>query len=80
MKYYYQKKKPFYKRFISMICVLAIILAAFSGKLAELQIVNAEEYLAQADTSDHRTLTVTAARGEIIDRYGRSWSTVRVLI
>lgn len=71
MKYYYQKKKPFYKRFISMICVLAIILAAFSGKLAELQIVNAEEYLAQADTSDHRTLTVTAARGEIIDRYGR---------
>ena len=29
------------------------------------------QYLAQADTSSHRTLTIHAARGEIIDRYGR---------
>ncbi len=71
MKYYYQKRKPFHKRFIALICILAITLACFSGKMAELQLVNADIYLAQADTSSHRTLTVNAARGEIIDRYGR---------
>lgn len=71
MKYYYQKKKPFYKRFGAMICILTITLACFSGKMAEMQLVNADTYLAQADTSSHRTLTVSAARGEIIDRYGR---------
>ncbi len=71
MKYYYQKRKPFYTRFIALICVLVITLLCFSGKMAELQLVNAEFYLTQADTSNRRTLTVHAARGEIIDRYGR---------
>ena len=71
MKYYYQKRKPFYKRFIALICILAITLACFSGKMAELQLVNADVYLAQADTSSHRTLTIHASRGQIIDRYGR---------
>ena len=71
MKYYYQKRKPFYKRFIALICILSITLACFSGKMVELQVVNADTYLAQADTSSHRTLTIHAARGEIIDRYGR---------
>ena len=36
-----------------------------------MQIVNAEKYLAQGDTSSSRIQTVTAARGEIVDRYGR---------
>ncbi len=71
MKYYYQKRKPFFNRFIALICVLVITFVCFGAKIAELQIVNAGVYLAQADTSSHRTLTVTAARGEIIDRYGR---------
>ena len=71
MKYYYQKKKPFFKRFIALISALVIVLVCFTGKMVELQIVNADTYLAQADTSSYRTLTVSAARGEIIDRYGR---------
>ncbi len=68
---FYQRKKAFYKRFTAMICVLSIVMGAFFVKLTELQIINAETYLAQADTSSTRTLIVPAARGEIVDRYGR---------
>lgn len=69
---FYQRKKAFYVRFTAMICILGIIMSAFFAKITELQVVNAEEYLAQADTSSTRTLTVTATRGEVVDRYGRS--------
>ncbi len=68
---FYQKKKAFNKRFIALICVLALVMGAFCVKLGEMQIVNAEKYLAQGDTSSSRIQTVTAARGEIVDRYGR---------
>ncbi len=68
---FYQRKKAFYIRFTAMICALSLIVGTFFAKIAELQLVNAEEYLAQADTSSTRTLTVTATRGEIVDRYGR---------
>ena len=68
---FYQRRKPFYIRFTAMICIMAIILAGFCVKLTEVQIVNAATYLAQADTSSTRVQTVTATRGEILDRYGR---------
>ena len=42
MKYYYQKKKPFFKRFIALISALVIVLVCFTGKMVELQIVNAD--------------------------------------
>ena len=69
---FYHRKKAFYVRFTAMICILSVVMCAFFAKITELQVVNAEEYLAQADTSSTRTLTVTATRGEIVDRYGRS--------
>lgn len=68
---FYQRKKAFYIRFTAMICILAVIMSVFFVKLTEVQLVNADYYLAQADTSSTRTLTVTATRGEIVDRYGR---------
>ena len=68
---YYHKKKKFYVRFTAMICIVAIIMSAFLFKISDLQIVNAQKYLAQADTTSTRYRTVTASRGEIVDRYGR---------
>ncbi len=68
---FYQRKKAFYVRFTAMICVISIVMGLFMVKMTELQIINADTYLAQADTSSTRIQTVTAARGEIVDRYGR---------
>jgi len=68
---FYQQKKPFWVRYTALITVLAVVMCAFSVRLAELQVVNADYYKAQGDNSSVRTLTVPAARGEIVDRYGR---------
>jgi len=68
---FYQQKKPFWVRYTALIVALAVVMCAFSVRLAELQVVNADYYKAQGDTSSVRTLTVSAARGEIVDRYGR---------
>lgn len=69
---FYQKKRSFSVRYIAMIIILAIILTTYSVQLSDLQVVNSGKYLAQADSSSSRTMTVAATRGEIIDRYGRS--------
>ena len=68
---FYQQKKPFWVRYTALITVLAIVMCAFSVRLADLQLVNADYYKAQGDNSSVRTLTIPAARGEIVDRYGR---------
>ena len=68
---FYQRKKAFSVRFTAMICVVAIVMGVFFVKLTEVHLVHAEDYLAQADTSSTRIQTVTATRGEIVDRYGR---------
>lgn len=67
----YHRRKKFYIRFIAMISALLVVLAAFFCKIIELQIVNAQYYIDQSDTSTRRIVVTTAARGEIIDRYGR---------
>lgn len=76
--YYYQKKVPMPKRFIALIIIVVTVLAAFSIKLGELQVFGADRYLAQAVGSSVRTLVTKAARGEIVDRYGRPIVTNRV--
>lgn len=69
--YYYQKKVPFPKRFVALVIIVITILAAFGIKLGELQVFGADRYLAQATGSSARVLVTKAARGEIVDRYGR---------
>lgn len=69
---FYQRKRSFSVRYIAMIIILAIVLTTYSVRLSDLQVANSDKYLAQADSSSSRTMTVSATRGEIIDRYGRS--------
>lgn len=76
--YYYQRKVPFPKRFTALIIILLVVLSAFCVKLSELQVFGAGKYLAQASNSSTRTLVTKAARGEIVDRYGRPIVTNRV--
>ena len=75
---YYHKKKKFYIRFTAMICIVVIVMSAFLFKIGELQIVNAEKYLAQAETTSTRYRTIPASRGEIVDRYGRALVTNKI--
>ena len=39
---FYQQKKPFWVRYTALIVALAVVMCAFSVRLAELQVVNAD--------------------------------------
>ncbi len=66
-----RKKKKLNPRQIAMALVLTAVLAVYTGRAAQIQVVNAQKYLDQADTTGSRRVTINAARGEILDRYGR---------
>ena len=60
------------RRFILLgVLVLAFALL-FVGRLANLQIVNGEAYLAQSQRRVYRTVSAPAPRGGIYDRYGHA--------
>ncbi len=69
---FYRKKEPFYVRYIALITVVAILLGGFCLRLGDWQVVNAHRYSASASGAYSRVVTVSAPRGEIVDRYGRS--------
>ena len=66
-----RKKKKVNPRQVTLALVLAAVLVVYTGRAAQIQVVNAQKYLDQADTTGSRKATVAAARGEILDRYGR---------
>ncbi len=61
---------------ISAIAIVAAVI--FIGRLYFLQIVNGAEYLERSAKRTSRTVTVTAPRGEILDRFGRALVTNRM--
>ncbi len=62
-------------RYYSRLSILLLLLAAFlliaGARLYNLQITHGADNLRQAERRLVRTVTVPAARGEILDRYGR---------
>lgn len=46
------------------------VFAAFIGKFANLQLVQGSTFRAESNSVSQRTVSVSAARGEIVDRYG----------
>ncbi len=62
-------------KYYARISVLLLLLMAFlliaTARLYNLQIVHGEDNLKQAERRLVRTVTIPAARGEILDRYGR---------
>ncbi len=57
---------------IILICV--IITGAFGIRLMQMQIVDGADYLEQSQKRTISTMPVKAARGEIVDRYGRPFA------
>lgn len=64
--------KQFHIRTLAVAALLAVLLLIFAGALYHLQIVKGEEYRAASTVKISTVETVEAARGEIVDRYGRS--------
>lgn len=65
------------KRAIGLLVGLTLVLTVFALKLFQLQVVEGEANLDKATSTTMVTLPVTAARGEIVDRYGRPIATNR---
>lgn len=65
------KKRAFSKHHIILALLLAAVLVFYSFKMVDYQLVNASLYSAQAKGAYSRTAVIKAARGEILDRYGR---------
>ena len=71
------KKEPmmdgrqFHVRVRGVMVLLAAVLVGFLWVLYDLQYVHGAEYLARSQNSIAETQTVEAARGDILDRYGR---------
>lgn len=61
----------FHWRVRSIVGVLLILILLFAWVLYDLQYVHGADYLAQSRRKIAKTETVEAARGEILDRYGR---------
>ena len=64
--------KQFHIRTLVVAGILALLLAVFAGALYQLQIVKGDDYRAASTVKIANVETVEAARGEILDRYGRS--------
>ena len=54
-----------------MLLLLAVILFGLGSSLYDAQMIHGAEYLARSQNSIAETQTVEAARGDILDRYGR---------
>ncbi|MBQ6570715.1 MAG: penicillin-binding protein, partial [Clostridia bacterium] len=59
-------------RYIALGLFVAGILMFYALQLMTMQIVEGEEHLEAATYSTTQNITVHAARGEIVDRYGRA--------
>ena len=64
--------KLIYKRCIVLVGIVLTVLAAYTLKLADFQIFNYQTYADSALSYTASSIKVTAARGEILDRYGRT--------
>ena len=58
-------------RVAAMAVLMAVILSIYMGFLYHLQIIEGEEYYNRSNQISSSQRTVTAARGNILDRYGR---------
>ena len=59
------------RRFSIIMVIIVLITIVYIGVLANMQIVNGEQYETQALQYTATSVRITAARGEIVDRYGR---------
>ncbi len=58
-------------RRIALPCILLAFILVFVGVLVKVQLVDGEKYASAVNTAKQTTVTIHAARGEIVDRNGK---------
>lgn len=67
-----RKKKKMNPRVVFLIVLLLAVFIIFGVRLADFQIINTEGYATVKSNQSSFTTTLSATRGEILDRYGRA--------
>ncbi len=70
--------KLIFKRCVTLVILVMLILGVYILKLADFQIFNYTTYADSALSYTASSIKVTAARGEILDRYGRTIASNRM--
>ncbi len=70
--------KKILQRCYILIGIVVVVMGVYIYKLVEFQIIDYDEYSESALSYTASTITVSAARGEILDRYGRTIATNRM--
>ena len=65
-------QKSVFRRVGGLIVISLAVLGVILLRLVEFQLVNGEEYKSQAQSVTNYKFNIPAARGEIVDRYGRA--------
>lgn len=65
-------------RILTLVAVFLTVMFVYAIRLMKMQIVEGKDYAAMVQKGSSRTQTVKAARGEIVDRYGRPYAINRV--
>lgn len=68
-------KTQLLRRLLVLGCLLLLCVGLAGGQLIQLQLINGESYVRRSASFLTTTSTVSAARGEILDRYGRAMVT-----
>lgn len=68
-------KTQLLRRLMVLGCLLLLCVGLAGGQLLQLQLINGESYVRRSASFLTTTSTVSAARGEILDRYGRAMVT-----
>ena len=66
------ERKTVVRRMLLLIAVACTIMGLYALRLIFLQLVNGDEFRAQATNTTDYNFTVTAARGDIVGRKSRS--------
>lgn len=66
-----KRKKKLSPRILGLGILLLLVIILFGVRLVDFQILSAEEYASQSNSVSNRTSVIKAARGEILDCYGR---------
>lgn len=64
------KKKNEFSRFNALVIIMLIVFSAIISRLVNIQVVNGEVYRETANQKNHKIVSTTAPRGDIIDRNG----------
>ena len=71
-------KKEFPKRILILVLCVGLVFSVFILRLAQWQLVDGEKNRELSVTTSSDTAVITAARGDIVDRYGRTLATTRL--